>query len=82
MMACLNDALARAERHVREAEVHVAHQVAIIGILDRDFRPKTATLAREVLTALQRTLEHAREHLRVEREARGPASEPPVAPLA
>ncbi|MBX6745165.1 MAG: hypothetical protein IRY87_24285 [Acetobacteraceae bacterium] len=64
------DALAQAERHVREAEGHIAHQLRIIEELDRDDHPRAAAMAREVLRTLQRSLELAREHLRLEQEAR------------
>ncbi|WP_149539370.1 hypothetical protein [Siccirubricoccus phaeus] len=64
------DALAQSERHVREAEGHVAHQLRVIAELDRDNHPRAAALAREVLGTLQRSLELAREHLRLEQEAR------------
>ena len=65
------DALARAERHVREAEGHVAHLLAIIEELDRDNHPEAAGRARKVLVTLRRSLELSRAHLRRERERRG-----------
>ena len=65
------DALTQAERHVREAEGRVAHLRAIIEELDRDGHPEAAARARAVLATLRRSLELARERLRLEREARG-----------
>jgi hypothetical protein len=65
------DALVRAERHVRQAEEHVAHQAAILEELVRNGHQRAVPRAREVLATLQRSLELAREHLRLEREARG-----------
>ena len=65
------DALARAERHVRDAERHVAHLIVIIGELDSDQHPRAAALARQVLATLRQSLELAPEHLRRERQERG-----------
>ena len=65
------DALARAERHVREAEEHVAHLVGIVEELDRDNHPEAADRARKVLATLRQSLKLSRDHLRREREGRG-----------
>ena len=65
------DALARAERHVREGEERVARQLAIVEEMDRDDHPEAAAMAREVLATLRSTLDLMRGHLRTEREARG-----------
>ena len=65
------DVLAMAERHVREGEQRVARQVALIEEMDRDNQPDAAVRARVVLETLQVTLALMREHLRVERKARG-----------
>ena len=65
------DPLAQAERHVREGEEHVARQAAIIDELDRDNHPAAAARARKVLQTLRESLELARGHLRLERQARG-----------
>ncbi len=70
-MAHPEDALARAECHVREAEGHVAHLIAIIEELDRDNHPAAAARARAVLATLRRSLELAREHLRLAQTVRG-----------
>ena len=67
----LEDPLARAQRHVREAEGHVAHLVAIIDELDRHNHPEAAERAKKVLETLHRSLELSRDHLRLERERRG-----------
>jgi hypothetical protein len=45
--------------------------VAILEELERDNHPHMAVQAREVLAILQRSLELACDHLRMEREARG-----------
>jgi hypothetical protein len=65
------DALARAERHVREAERHVAHLAAIVDELDRHNHPEAAERAKKVLATLRRSLELSRDHLRLERLGRG-----------
>jgi hypothetical protein len=65
------DALAQAERHVREAEAHLAHLVAIIEEVDRDDHPKAADRAKKGLATLRHSLELPRDRLRIEREARG-----------
>lgn len=70
-MSQSEDDLAQAERHVREGEGHVAHMLAIIKELEADHHPGAAERARKVLATLQRSLELARGHLRIEREARG-----------
>lgn len=70
-MGDTEDSLTQTERHVREAEGRAAHQVATVEVLDRDNHPATAALAREVLSTLRRSFELAREHLSLEREARG-----------
>ena len=65
------DALARAERRVREAERHVAHLIVIIDELDSDRHAEAAAKARDVLATLEHSLELAREALRRERQKRG-----------
>lgn len=70
-MSQSGDRLAQAERHVREGEKHVAHLLVILGQLEADGHPAAAERARTVLATLRRSLELARDHLRVEREARG-----------
>lgn len=66
------DTLARAERRVREGEERVARQIATVEEMDRDNHPRAAAQARKVLATLERALELARDHLRMERERRGP----------
>lgn len=58
------DPLAQAERHVREGEERVARQAAL---LKQHYTPT----GEKLLNELEKTLELAREHLRIEREARG-----------
>jgi hypothetical protein len=70
-MSQSEDHLAQAERHVREGEKHVAHLLAIIEQLEADGHPRAAERARTILATLRRSLELARNHLRIEREARG-----------
>ncbi|MBL6454571.1 hypothetical protein JMJ55_04490 [Belnapia sp. T6] len=65
------DALALADRHVREGEERVTRQLAIIDEMDRDNHPEAAAIARVVLATLQTTLDLMREHLRMECKARG-----------
>lgn len=59
--------LARAERHVREGEERAAHQRAIIDKLERDGHRDAARKVRKLLSALEKSLRLAREHLRRER---------------
>jgi hypothetical protein len=70
------DRLGAAERRVREAEARVTHQSLIIASIDGDRHPGQAILARRTLATLQRSLETARERLRVERANRRPAAVP------
>ena len=65
------DLLSMAQRHVIEAEEHVARQNALIKDLERDTHAKAAEQARVVLRTLQQSLELARDHLRRERIRRG-----------
>ncbi|WP_207537653.1 hypothetical protein [Sabulicella rubraurantiaca] len=65
------DALAMAERHVREGEERVARQRAIIEEMERDNHPKAAEIGRSTLQVLLSTLELMRGHLRIERERHG-----------
>src|SRR5690242_15513378 len=51
------NALAIAERYVRNAEEHVAHQLAVADQLDRDGHKDAAERARTVLATLQDSLE-------------------------
>ncbi|MBX6745169.1 MAG: hypothetical protein IRY87_24305 [Acetobacteraceae bacterium] len=70
-MSHSEDHLAQVERHAREGERHVAHLHDIIGQLEADGHPRAADRARTVLATIRRSLELARDHLRVERAARG-----------
>ncbi|MGH9770501.1 MAG: hypothetical protein ACRD4Q_02180 [Candidatus Acidiferrales bacterium] len=63
-----NTRLARTERHVREGEERAAHQRAIIGKLERDGHRNAARKVRKLLSALEKSLRLAREHLCSERE--------------
>lgn len=65
------DALAQAERDVRECEERVADQVRLIKRLEARRRWEAADHARAVLAALQEGLEIARTRVSVERAARG-----------
>jgi hypothetical protein len=56
------------QRHVIEAEGHVARQEALIKELDRDGHPELAITARELLVTLKTSLRLAREHLAMELE--------------
>lgn len=55
-MARSEDALAQAERHVREGEQRVARQLAIIEEMRRDNHPSAEAVAREVLVTLGHSL--------------------------
>ena len=60
--------LARAERHVREGEERAAHRRIIVNKLERDGYRDAARKVRKLLSALEKSLRLAREHLRRERE--------------
>ena len=62
------DTIAMAERHIREGEARIARQIAVIEEMDRDNHPEAAARGRQVLVTLQRTLDLAREHLRIEQD--------------
>ena len=70
-MTQLEDPLAQAERHVREAEERIARQQEIIAELDRDGHERTAAQARQLLTAFEQTLDLAHDHVRRQRRERG-----------
>ena len=65
--------VAQAERHVREAEQHVANQLATIERLrrDREQQARLGAKAAYLLARLRKSLELSREHLRRERRERG-----------
>jgi adenine-specific DNA methylase len=65
--------LTRAEHHVREGERRVARQADLVEMLERGGHSSLVPPARELLTTLQESLEAARRHLRIEREAHAPA---------
>ena len=65
------DVLAIADRHVREFEVRVARQIALVEQMDRDKQLREAAMAREVLVVFQQTLELARAHRSIECEIYG-----------
>ena len=71
IMAHSEDDLTQAERRVRGGEKRVARQIAFIETLDRDNHPAAAEVARGVLVTLRPSLELARDHQRMSREARG-----------
>lgn len=72
-MAAPEDPIAQAQRHVLEAEAHIARQSRLIEELERDGHTRMATQARLVRDTLQHTLELAREHLRLEQKHYGKA---------
>lgn len=57
------DALSRAQRHVIEAEQHVANLKRVLKELVRDKHLKQAETARRVLSTLEESLALARDHL-------------------
>ena len=57
------DALAQAERHVREGEARIARQIALIEELDRNGHQQAADTARTVLETFQDVLETWRDDL-------------------
>jgi hypothetical protein len=66
------DALAQAERHVREGEACIARQIALIEKLDRNKHDLLADTARELLETFQDVLEVWRGDLvRIGRRYRG-----------
>ncbi|CAH2603573.1 conserved protein of unknown function [Rhodovastum atsumiense] len=68
--------LAQAVRHVREGEQRIARQMMIVDTLEKDDHPKAAEQAKQVLDVLRRSLELAREHLRIEQDMHGTPSAP------
>ncbi len=73
-MAAPEDPIAQAQRHVREAEAHIARQSKLIEELERDGHTRMAEQARTVLNTIRHTLELARQHLRLEQKHHGTAS--------
>ena len=65
------DALAQAERLICETEERIARQVVLVEEVGRDNHPHMASMGREMLAALQTSLELIRHPLRIEREAHG-----------
>jgi hypothetical protein len=63
------DAIAKAERHVHEAEARVTWQTALVEELDRTGQKHQTDMARVVLTALRTSLVSAHEVLERERRA-------------
>jgi len=57
------DPLSVAERHVAEAQHHIAIQLVLVTKLDRHGRAKLAANARDLLVILESTLRLARQHL-------------------
>ena len=66
------DALAQAERHVREGEARIARLTRLINDLDGDRQPDAAARARagELLATMQESLKLARRRLRMQRKER------------
>lgn len=64
------DALAQAERHVREGKGHVAKQIRLLAHPEQHGCEAMAEDARQLLVALERTLGLARDHVRTERKER------------
>jgi hypothetical protein len=61
--------LETARRYASEAEARVIRQMAIIEELVRDNHPRTAHVARKILTTLSDSLDRARDHVRTLEEA-------------
>jgi hypothetical protein len=64
------DSLVMTQRHILEAEGHIARQEALIEELDRDGHPKLAVKAREILETLKTTLRLGQEHLSMQQKMR------------
>ena len=62
----LETALIETEQFVRECEQLVAKQAALVDRLEKEDCPPAAKDAREVLVALEKDLDLARAHLRIE----------------
>ena len=75
MASSPEDALAQAERHVREGEARVVRQIVLIEKLKRDGHPRAAEQASVLLVTLQTSLGLFRDHLHIER-ARAAATRP------
>jgi hypothetical protein len=69
-MTPCEDAVARAERHVREAEERVARQAALVEALAGTGDERASAEARRLLANFEGTLAVARQHLAVERKMR------------
>jgi hypothetical protein len=70
-MSQSEDALAQAERHVREAEERVARQATLVEELERTGHERASDEARKLLASFEKTLDVARQHLAIERNAHG-----------
>ena len=70
-MAQAEDVLAMAERHVRQFEATVARQAVLAAELEAGGHSVEAERAKAVLVTFVTSLDLAREHLRIERQARG-----------
>jgi hypothetical protein len=64
------DPVVVAERHVRSGEARVARQITLIAELEKNSHPQEVAQARDLLAVLQRNLELAHEHLRIEQDLR------------
>jgi len=64
------DALSKTQRHVIEAEQHVANLRRIVEEMVRDKHPEQAEMARRVLRTLEESLALARDHLAREERSR------------
>lgn len=62
----LETALTEAEQYVRECEELVAKQAALVDRLEKEDCPAAAEDAREILVGLEKGLDLARAHLRIE----------------
>ena len=62
----LETALTEIEQFVRECEQLVAKQAALVDRLEKEDCPPAAKDAREVLVTLEKDLDLARAHLRIE----------------
>jgi hypothetical protein len=63
------DPIAQSERHIREGTERVARHKARIEKMERDGHSQAAIEARKVPATMERTLELAHEHLRIERKS-------------
>lgn len=66
-----DDALAQAERHVRECRDSIAREIRSADEMERAGHLQEAAIARNLITALYRSLDLVSNDLRRQRRARG-----------